>query len=237
MFRNRNGYWMSPKFWAMFSPDDGGGAGGTGGAGDGAPGGDGADGNDAAGNGENGGENSGDGSQSDNNSVDSLNAEIARLKAEMAKQKAAMDKAASEASQAKKALKAKMSQEEIDAANKQEAEEKLTKELNDLRREVAKGQTVKSVMGKLGLDEDSAGDLADALYGAADIENVLLGVQKAWQVREAALRKEFGRITGPGAGADSNSPEAQAVRKAQELGKARNAVTEQARKAMESYMR
>ena len=92
-------------------------------------------------------------------------------------------------------------------------------------------------MGKLGLDEESAGDLADALYGAADIENVLLNIQKAWQGREAALRKEFGRVTGPGAGADSNSPEAKAIQMAKELGQARNAVTEQARKAMESYMR
>ena len=96
---------------------------------------------------------------------------------------------------------------------------------------------MKTVMGKLGIDEEAAGNLADALYGAADIENAILEIQKAWQNRETALRKEFGKITGPGAGSDSNSPEAQAVRRAAELGKARNAQNEQAQKAMSAYMR
>lgn len=237
MFKNRNGYWMDPRFSALFAPDDGGGS-GAGASGDSAPGGDGApvDAN-PAGNGENGGNQAGGNDQSNSNPSEDLNAEIARLKAEMAKQKAAMDKAASEASAAKKALKQKMTQEEIDAAAKQEAEEKAAKELDELRREVAKGKTVKTVMGKLGLDEESAGNLADHLYGAADIDNALLEIQKAWQAREAALRKEFGRVTGPGAGADSNSAEAQAIRRAQEIGKARNASQEQAQKAMQAYMR
>ena len=175
--------------------------------------------------------------QTNENSSDSLNAEIARLKAEMAKQKNALDKATHEASEARKSLKAKMTQEEIDAASKQEADEKAAKELEDLRREVAKGKTVKSVMGKLGLDEDTAGNLADALYGATDIDNALLSIQKAWQIREKALRLEYGKITGPGAGADGNSPEAQAVKRAAEIGKARNAQNEQAQKAMNAYMR
>ena len=92
-------------------------------------------------------------------------------------------------------------------------------------------------MGKLGLDEETAGSLADCLYGAADIENALLNIQKAWQARETALRKEYGKITGPGTGADSNSPEAQAIKRAAELGKARNAQNEQAQKAMSAYIR
>ena len=242
MIRNRNGYWMSPKF--MFSAGDGGASAGDGGVGGGtgAPAGgeaggeggaDPGDTNAGAASGAEGSAGTGDG----DNSSESQVAEIARLKAEMAKQKAALDKATKEAGDARKALKAKMTQEEIDAANKQEAEEKAAKELDELRREVAKGKTVKSVMGKLGLDEDSAGNLADALYGAADVDNVLLLMQKAWQVKETALRKEFGKVTGPGAGADSNSPEAQAVRRASELGKARNAQNEQARKAMDAYIR
>lgn len=233
MFKNRNGYWMSPGFAAMFAPDGGDGAGG-----DGTPAGDVAPaGGEASGDSENGAVKGSEDGKPGENSAEALNAEIARLKAEMAKQKAAMDKATKEAGDAKKALKQKMTQEEIDAAAKQEAEEKAAKELDELRREVAKGKTVKMVMGKLGLDEDAAGNLADHLYGAADIDNALLEIQKAWQNREAALRKEFGKITGPGAGADSNSPEAQAIRRAADIGKARNASNEQAQKAMNAYLR
>lgn len=237
MIKNRNGYWMSPGFTALFAPDDGGGS-GAGAAGDNAPGGDGVPGdNGPAGDGESGGNQGGDESKTGSKSVEAMAAEIARLNAEMAKQKAALDKATHEASTANKALKAKMTQEEIDAAAKQEAAEKAAQELEDLRKQVAKGNTIKTVMGKLGIDEDAAGDLADHLYGATDIDNALLVIQKAWQAREAALRKEFGRVTGPGAGADSNSPEAQAVRKAQELGKARNAVQQKAQEAMQAYLR
>lgn len=181
--------------------------------------------------------NAGADSGTDNNSAEALNAEIARLKAAMAKQKDALDKATHEAKESKQALKAKMTAEEIAANEKKEADERAAKELEDLRRQVAKGNTVKTVMGKLGLDEESAGNLADHMFGAADIENALLEIQKAWQAKEAALRKEFGKLTGPGTGADSNSPEAQAVKRAAEFGKARNAQNEQAQKAMSAYIR
>ena len=188
-------------------------------------------------NGADGAQNTDANAQTNESSVDELNAEIPRLKAEMAKQKNSLDKATSEAGSLRKELRSKMTQEQIDAAEKREADEKAAKELEDLRREVAKGKTVKTVMGKLGLDEDTAGNLADHLFGAADIDNALLEIQKAWQARETALRKEYGKIPGPGAGADSNSPEAQAVKRAAEIGKQRNAVNEQAQKAMSAYLR
>ena len=239
MVRNRNGYWMSPKFFGM-SPEasDAGDVGGGIGGGTGAPAGDsGADtGADATG-AQNDTGNAPDDGKGNNDTSNSENAEIARLKAEIAKQKAALDKATREAGDARKALKAKMTQEEIDAQAKQEAAEQAAQELEELRKQVAKGNTVKTVMGKLGLDEDTAGTLADCLYGAADIDNALLNIQKAWNAREAALKKEYGKITGPGAGADSNSPEAQAVKRAADIGKARNAQNEQAQKALGAYMR
>lgn len=231
MIRNQNGYWMSPGFQALFAPDGGGGDAGA--AGDVAPGGD--SGGSAEGN--DGGDSGGESGADDTGSVDALNAEIARLKAEMAKQKEALNAATSEAGKYRKELKSKMTQEQIDAEEKAEAAEKTAKELEELRKEVAKGKTVKAVMGKLGLDEDAAGNLADHLYGAADMENALLEIQKAWQAREKALRLEYGKVTGPGTGADSNSPEAQAVRRATELGKARKAQNDQAQKAMDAYLR
>ena len=241
MIRNRNGYWMSSRFLGM-SPGDvgesvGGEAGGDMSSGSGGGADSGADAGNAAGNEPDGGKNGDDAGKADAGNVEALNAKIARLEAEAAKQKAALDKATSEAGNLRKELRSKMTQEQIDAAEKQEAAEKAAKELDDLRKEVAKGKTVKTVMGKLGLDEESAGNLADLLYGAADIENALLEIQKSWQVREAALRKEFGKVTGPGAGADSNSPEAQAIRRAQEMGKQRNALNEQAQKALNAYIR
>lgn len=175
--------------------------------------------------------------KTDDNSSDTLNAEIARLKAELAKNKDALNNATKEAGDLRKELRSKMTQEQIDAEEKAEAAQKTAKELEDLRRQVAKGNTVKTVMGKLGLDEDAAGNLADHLYGAADIDNALLEIQRAWQAKEKALKLEYGKVTGPGAGADSNSPEAQAVRRAADIGKARNAQNEQAQKALNAYMR
>lgn len=240
MIRNHNGYWMSPNFYAMYAPDDGAGAGGgagdAGAAGDNAPGGDGATG-DGADNGADGTNNGGEDNATNNNASDAQNAEIARLKAEIAKQKATIDKVSKEAGDARKALKAKMTQEEIDAEAKKEAEAQAAQELENLRKEVAKGKTVKTVMGKLGLDEETAGNLADHLYGAADIDNALLQIQKAWQAKEKALRLEYGKVTAPGAGVDSNSPEALAIKRAAEFGKARTAQNEQAQKAMSAYMR
>lgn len=228
MIRNRNGYWMSPKWFAVFAPDDGGGTnGGDAGAA--------VDSTDAD-TSTDGADGASDGTE-DIDTTDSRDAEIERLNREMARYKAALDKAASEASTAKKALKARMTSEEIAAKEKEEAAEKTEQELKALRRQVAKGETVKSVMGKLGLTEDAASSLADHLYGAEDINNALLEIQKAWQAKEKALRLEYGKITGPGAGGDSDSPEAQAILKAREIGKQQSAVNEQAQKAINAYLR
>lgn len=235
MYRNGCGYWMGPKFFMHFAADGGAGTGGDAGtAGDAAPGGAEAEGTV---DGTEGAENTPDVAQGDNSTPDARDAEIARLKAEMAKQKAALDKATKEAGDARKELRSKMTQEQLDAETKREAEEAQKNRIIELEKQVAKTSTVKSVMGKLGLDEESAGTLADALYGAEDVENVLLLMQKAWQAKESALRKEFGKVTGPGAGADSNSPEAIAIKRAAEFGKQRNAQNEQAQKAMQAYMR
>lgn len=179
------------------------------------------------------------GSENGSENIDALNAEIARLKAEMAKQKKSLDEATSEAGKYRRELKSKMTQEQIDAEEKAEAAQKTAQELEALRKEVAKGRTVKTVMGKLGLDEDAAGSLADHLYGAADIENAMLEIQKAWQAREKALRMEFGKIPPPGAG--GNSPEeqkkAEAIARARNLGSAQSKANEAAQKAVNAYMR
>ena len=231
MVRNRNGYWMDPRF---MSPDDGGAGGADPGAGNGTPADDGksGDGNPAESgqNGDNSGEKEGQ---------DALKAEIARLQNEMAKQKSALDAATSEAGKYKKELRAKQTAEEIAAEEKKAADEQAAKEIEELRREVARTKTVKNVMSKLGTDEETSAKIAEYLYGAEDPENALAVIQQAWTVKEKALRMEFGKIPAPGSGGSTPEElaEQENIRRAQNLGKQRAEQNETAKKAIDAYMR
>lgn len=223
MLRNRNGYWMSPKWFAVFAPDDGGGE--NGGAG-------------AEGGSESTEETGGD-EDGDEDPTAALNAEIARLKSDLAKQKSALDAATSEAGKYRKELKSKMTQEQIAESEKQEAAEKAAKELADLRKEVAKGKTIKSVMGKLGIGEDDAGELAEHLYGAENIETALLLIQKAWTAKEKALRLEFGKVPPPGAGGANgeDAEEQRALEMAKRMGQNRASNNKSVKDGLSGYMR
>ena len=243
MERNRNGYWMSPKFQFLSmcpGESDPGSVGGAGG-GTGAPAG-----GDNGGAGDNNGGAGGDDNKGDAGKGDDLAAQLEQLKAELAKQKTALDKATHEAAdnkralgEAQKQLKAKMTQEEIDAANKKEAEEKAAQELENLRKEVAKAKNTKSVMGKLSVDEDTAGKIAESLTGCENIDNALLLIQQAWTAKEKALRMEFGKIPGPGAGGSSeeDAEEKAAIEKAKQLGKERSEINKSVTDALKGYMR
>lgn len=227
MIRNQNGYWMSPKWFALFAPDDGagngaGGEGGSEGAGGGA-------------------EDEASGADEENNDNDEQreSEELAKLKSELSKVKAAMDKAAKEASDAKKALRAKQTAEEIAAEEKKEADEKAAKEIDELRREVARTKAVKSVMSKLGTDEETSGKVAEYLYGAEDVDAALAEIQRAWTAREKALRIEFGKIPPPGAGgASGEDPEiAKAISLAKQLGQNRAENSKSVRDGLSGYIR
>lgn len=227
MIRNRNGYWMSPKWFALFAPDDGagngaGGEGGSEGAGGGAE--DGASGADE---------------ENNDNDEQRESDELAKLKSELSKVKAAMDKAAKEASDAKKALRAKQTAEEIAAEEKKEADEKAAREIDELRREVARTKAVKSVMSKLGTDEETSGKVAEYLYGAEDVDAALAEIQRAWTAREKALRIEFGKIPPPGAGgASGEDPEiAKAISLAKQLGQNRAENSKSVRDGLSGYIR
>ena len=224
MFKNRNGYWMSPGFSALYAPDDG--------AGDG---GDGAN----AGEGGNAGQDGDNGAKDEGGQKNDLAAEVEKLKDALAKQKAALDAATSEAGKYRKELRAKQTQEEIDAANKKEAEEKAAKELEDLRREVSRAKSTKSVMSKLGIGEDSAGKIAEYMTGCEDIDNALLLIQKEWEAKEKALRIEFGKIPGPGAGgsADEDAEEKAAIERARKLGKERAENDKSVTEGLKGYIR
>jgi len=169
----------------------------------------------------------------------SLEAQIEQLRADMAKQKAALDAATSEAGKYKKELRAKQTQEEIDAAQKKEAEEKAAKELEELRRKVARSESTKSVMAKLGVDEETAGKIAECMIGCEDVENALLLIKKAWESREKALRLEFGKIPGPGAGGSSeeDAEEKAALEIATRLGRERAASQKSVADGLKGYIR
>lgn len=208
------------------------------------PAGDGADsgnnGTDSAGNNPAGdGQNGNKGGEGGSNGADELKAQLEKLQQEMAKQKEALDKATKEAGDYRKQLKAKMTQEEIDAANKKEAEEKAAKELEDLRKKVAKAENTKSVMGKLSVDEDTAGKIAESLIGCENIENALLLIQQAWTAKEKALRIEFGKIPGPGQGGSSeeDAEEKAAIELAKKLGRERAETNKSVTEGLKGYIR
>lgn len=150
-------------------------------------------------------------------------AELAKAKADLAKFKAAIDKATAEAAAAKRELKKRQTAEEIAAEEKREADERAAQELDELRRKVAKAESVRSVMSKLGTNEDVSGKIADYLYGAEDVDAALVEIQRAWTAREKALKLEYGKIPPPGAGGANGEDEEmlRAIKLAKELGQER----------------
>ena len=232
MVRNRNGYWMDSRF--CMAPDDGGGAGGAGG--------------DPAGNDPNGGAGGEGGNGGDSKGADGgsgaldpkdLAAQIEQLKADMAKQKDALDKATKEAAGYKRELRSKQTQDEIDAANKKEAEEKREQEFAELQKKVARAENTKNVMGKLAVDETTAGKIAECMIGCEDIENALLLIKQAWDAKEKALKLEYGKIPGPGAGGsnDEDAEERAAIEIGKKLGKGQAEKNKSVADGLKGYMR
>lgn len=186
---------------------------------------------------ENAGQN--DTNEQATNQDSGANEEIAKVKAEMAKLKAALDNATREAGTYRKALRAKQSEEEIAAEEKKAADEATQKEIAELRKEVARARTVKSVMARLGTDEDTSGKIAEYLYGAEDPEAALTELQRAWTAREKAIRLEFGKIPAPGAG-DGDGEDAarmKAINLAKEIGRERAVSGKSIKDSLGSYVR
>lgn len=126
-------------------------------------------------------------------------AEVARLKAEMAKMKAANDKLAKENSEKTKQLRAKQSAEEVAAEEAKALQESMQEELKQLRKEKAVASITTKVLPLIG-DSEAAGQVAEYLYGAEDVDAAVTAFQKAWAAKEKALRLEYGKIPLPGAG-------------------------------------
>lgn len=135
----------------------------------------------------------------DDHTPDETAAELKRLQAEFIKQKNALDSATKEAATYKKQLRAKLSAEEQEAEAAKEREEARDKELNELRKKFAVADISKRVLTFLG-DEKTADTVADALYGAEDIDAAIDAFNKAWAAKEKTLRLEFSKPTLPAAG-------------------------------------
>ena len=224
MFVRDGFYW---RYMPMLSPDDNGG--GPDGQGAEQQGGDGGD-NDFAG---------GDHGNEHDQNEGTGNEELAKLRLELARQKEAINKATKEAADYKRQLRAKQSAEEIAAEEKKAQDEAINKEIEELRREVAKTKAVKTVMSRLGTDEETSGKIAEYLYGAEDVENALTEIQRIWAAREKALRLEFGKIPAPGAGgAGGEDAEMQkAIKLAKEIGRERAASSKSVKENLSSYVR
>lgn len=137
-------------------------------------------------------------------------AEIARLRAELARQKAATDKATKEAASYRKELRSKQSAEEAAAEDARLHQEEIEKELAELRKEKAVANTSKKVFTFV-QDETTANSIAEALFGAVDIDLAMDMFNKAWAAREKALKLEYGKVPAPGVGA----PDGPSITKAQ----------------------
>lgn len=224
MIRNRNGYWMDPRFF--YAPDGVAGTGGEAGTETDAG---------AEENTETETETSGKETESGADTA----AEISRLKAELAKQKKAIDDATKEAAKYKRDLRAKQTAEEIAAEEKKALDEQTKQEIEDLRREVARTKAVKSVMSRLGTDEEVSGKVAEYLYGAEDIDAALTEIQRAWAAKEKALKLEYGRVPPPGAGGANgeDAEEQKALELAKRLGQSRAANNKSVRDGLSSYIR
>ena len=127
------------------------------------------------------------------------NAEIERLKAEIARQKAAVDKATKEAADAKRSLRARQTEEEAAAEEKRAQDEERDRKLAEYEKRFAIADTAKKVM-KFVDDANVSDDIANYLYGAADIEKAVTALNKAWEAKEKKLRLEYGKIPAPGVG-------------------------------------
>lgn len=127
-------------------------------------------------------------------------AELAKLRADLAKQKAALDKATKEAAESKRALRAKQTAEEAAAEEAKAQQDALMQELETLRKERAVASTTAKII-PLVTDSAVAGQVAEYLYGAEDVDSAIAAIQKAWAAKEKALRLEYGKIPAPGTGA------------------------------------
>ena len=162
-------------------------------------------------------------------------AELKRLQAELVKQKNALDNATKEAASYKKQLRAKLSTEEQEAEAAKERQEAMEAELAELRKQSSMGAISKRVMTFIG-DEKVADSVAEALYGAEDVDAAIDAISKAWSAKEKKLRLEFSRIPPPAAG-DEDSKAQKDVEEGHKFGKLKMASMQSSNEGLKRFMK
>lgn len=127
---------------------------------------------------------------------------------EMKKLKAALDKATKEAAENKRKLREFMTEEQKKKEDEEEQAERqrqLEEEIHELRKRAAVADTSKRIISFV-TDEKVANSIAEALYGAEDVDLVIDEIQRAWSAREKRLKQEYGKLPAPGVGDDGAPP-------------------------------
>lgn len=162
-------------------------------------------------------------------------AELKRLQAELSKQKNALDAATKEAANYKKQLRAKLSTEEQEAEAAKERQEAMEAELAALRKQSAMGAISKKVMTFIS-DENTADGVAEALYGAEDVDAAIDAIAKAWTAKEKELRLEFSKLPPPAPGGDSSNVQKD-VEEGHKFGKAKMASMQSSNEGLKKFMK
>lgn len=132
-------------------------------------------------------------------STDTESVEIKRLKAELAKAINKNDALSKENAEQRKQIRAKQTAEEAAAEEAKAQQDALMQELETLRKERAVATATAKIIPLVD-DSAVAGQVAEYLYGAEDVDSAIAAIQKAWAAKEKALRLELGKIQAPGTG-------------------------------------
>lgn len=171
----------------------------------------------------------------DDHTPDETAAELKRLQAELIKQKNALDNATKEAANYKKQLRAKQTSEEAEAEAAKERQEAMEAELAELRKQSAMGSISKRVLTFIG-DEKTADSVAEALYGAEDIDAAIDVISKAWAAKEKALRLEFSKLPPPASGGNETTSKKD-VEEGHKFGKAKMAAMQYSNEGLKKFMK
>lgn len=149
-----------------------------------------------------------------NDEISKIAEQLKQLQDQLLQEKKKSDLLAKENAEKKRQLRSMQSAEEIKAAEEKERQEAIENELKELRKQSAVATVAKRIITFVG-DETASTSIAEALYGADDIDLAIDEINKAWIAKEKQLKLEYGKIPPPGAG----NPEEEKKRHDIELGK------------------
>lgn len=149
-----------------------------------------------------------------NDEISKIAEQLKQLQDQLSQEKKKSDLLAKENAEKKRQLRSMQSAEEIKAAEEKERQEAIENELKELRKQSAVATVAKRIITFVG-DETVSTSIAEALYGADDIDLAIDEINKAWMAKEKQLKLEYGKIPAPSAG----NPEEEKKRRDIELGK------------------